>query len=549
MIKMPIRLDARETPDWRECLRRAWEQTQDLQRTADDLRDNSLRYIRPILLVQTERTGNRNADDGTVHALDAKELLLSLGVEPEAIKLKTADTNEIEGVDLLSPSCPVRVIITKSALQEGWDCPFAYVLCSLTPAKSLSGMTQLIGRILRQPQAQKTGVAALDRCYVFTSFSSTQAVFKAIKDGLEGEGMGDLAGRVQLADGGAGNSQTLVRERRAEFRNLDYFLPTVCFRESDNSVRALDWESDILAKVDWSHISLAKNAKSTYLNLQHDYRRTVDVGLEIIKGARPIDIDGGVIEREEFDLVYAVRVLNKQIPNPFIAARLIQEFLAVLPSNGFKPKDVATQQRYLVEQMQIAATAAVEVACREVFEQGLRDHRILFNLKTASGAWQVPHTSETTPGKIESRADGKAFQFDLFEPTYAEELNGLEYKLASYADRSNAIDWWYRNVVRGDGYGLQGWRKNRAYPDFILAQTRDEHRHWVVLETKGDQLSGNLDTNYKDELMQRLVAAYQDQQYLASVGELEILDGNETFDCRIILETGWESSVSAALAA
>ena len=55
----------------------------------------------------------------------------------------------------------MQAIITKSALQEGWDCPFAYVLCSLAASSNLKAMTQLIGRILRQPGALKTGIEAL----------------------------------------------------------------------------------------------------------------------------------------------------------------------------------------------------------------------------------------------------------------------------------------------------------------------------------------------------------------------------------------------------
>ena len=47
------------------------------------------------------------------------------------------------------PDCPVEWIITKSALQEGWDCPFAYVLVSLSNTKSKQAMTQLVHNRVR----------------------------------------------------------------------------------------------------------------------------------------------------------------------------------------------------------------------------------------------------------------------------------------------------------------------------------------------------------------------------------------------------------------
>ena len=59
-----------------------------------------------------------------------KEKLLSFGIPEAQVKIKTAEVDELEGLDLMSESCPVRYVITVNALKEGWDCPFAYVLAS-----------------------------------------------------------------------------------------------------------------------------------------------------------------------------------------------------------------------------------------------------------------------------------------------------------------------------------------------------------------------------------------------------------------------------------
>ena len=53
------------------------------------------------------------------------------GISEQEIAIKTGDKDELKNVDLLSPDCPVRYIITVNALKEGWDCPFAYILASL----------------------------------------------------------------------------------------------------------------------------------------------------------------------------------------------------------------------------------------------------------------------------------------------------------------------------------------------------------------------------------------------------------------------------------
>jgi len=63
--------------------------------------------------------------------------------------IKTADVNELKGVDLLRPDCPIRYIITINALKEGWDCPFAYILASIANRTSRIEVEQIVGRVLR----------------------------------------------------------------------------------------------------------------------------------------------------------------------------------------------------------------------------------------------------------------------------------------------------------------------------------------------------------------------------------------------------------------
>ena len=200
MIKLPINVTVRGNDDWRDCLRAGFEHLNELQTAADNLREQTNRFIRPICLVQVERTGKEQREMGLIHAEDAREYLLMLGVRERQIAIKTSaknDLNEPENQDLLSPENEVRFIITKRALQEGWDCSFAYVLCSLAPNSSRNAMTQLIGRILRQPDTRKTGVAALDECYVYCFHVATRDVVEGIKKGLENDGMSDLVDQIQ----------------------------------------------------------------------------------------------------------------------------------------------------------------------------------------------------------------------------------------------------------------------------------------------------------------------------------------------------------------
>ena len=272
MIKLPINVRVKGGKDWRNCLRDALEVLDNLAVHAQKLEANSARYIRPIMLVQVERTGKEQRDGRHIHAQDVRDYLLTVGLSEHEIAVKTSEVNDLrspENLDLLSPTNSVRAIVTKQALQEGWDCPFAYVLCSLAASSNMAAMTQLIGRILRQPHARKTAVPALDECYVVCLHESTKDVVDSIKKGLEQDGMADLS--VQVKETGAAAKGVAGKRkiaRRKGLEAIEIFLPVVNWVEGDE-VRQLDYERDILCHLDWSNVDLRPLAASLPKDLMH----------------------------------------------------------------------------------------------------------------------------------------------------------------------------------------------------------------------------------------------------------------------------------------
>ena len=172
MIKLDLHIRNKAGGDWRDTLLASVEHRERLEAEARRHDAETGTYIRPICVIQVERTGKQQRKPGYVHTDDVREYLLQHpGIGPEHVAVKTSAKDELKEVDdvggLMSRDCPIRFIITKQALQEGWDCPFAYILTILTNPMSRTGITQLVGRILRQPYAHKTGVAWLDESYVF----------------------------------------------------------------------------------------------------------------------------------------------------------------------------------------------------------------------------------------------------------------------------------------------------------------------------------------------------------------------------------------------
>ncbi len=200
-------------------------------------------------------TGKDQRGGALIHSEDVFDhLTQKAGVPPEAIRRQTAELKELKDDDLLSLYCGVRVIITRDALREGWDCPFAYVLAILSRGTAGTALTQMIGRVLRQPQATLTGVDELDQTHVFCADVAVGEAIGKIKAGLEAEGLGDIAGEITIGQR-AGEFADVKVQFRQKFRGSRIMVPRVLYREGKRQYRDLDFEADVLAGIDFGQLS------------------------------------------------------------------------------------------------------------------------------------------------------------------------------------------------------------------------------------------------------------------------------------------------------
>lgn len=159
MIKLPITL--REHPDgWQAAVFGAVQTRQWLETEAQQAQEAGDAYVRPIVLFQAQ-----NVNDAMPPEALRLHLINELHIPEEQIAIATGGQRDLEGIDISSPATVLRYIITVQALREGWDCPFAYVLCSLQPLSSATAVEQLLGRVLRMPYAKRRGRDSLNRAY------------------------------------------------------------------------------------------------------------------------------------------------------------------------------------------------------------------------------------------------------------------------------------------------------------------------------------------------------------------------------------------------
>ena len=504
MIKLDIHLTNKTSLDWQDTLLASFEKRNDLEKKAKEHEGNTGEYIRPICLIQVERTGRDQRGTKYIHAEDAKEYLIKKCSVPEShIAIKSSQKDDIEGIDLFAKDCEIRYIITKQALQEGWDCSFAYVLTILTNPSSATGITQLVGRILRQPFARKTKIRDLDECYVYTFRQNARTLVKEIKSGLENEGLGDLSGRIVSDEGemDTGRSSDVETKYRPRFKKYEgkIYLPKFVIQEED-SWRDLSFEMDILSRIDWEDICIDKIKDLSLQNKQNKEQEIV-LGLgneteELLEERQREERPGTLA----IDKVFLARQLGEIVPNPWHCYQIGKNTINLLEER-YDGEIIANNFVFIIEELKKILEKERNRLSKEVFRRMIDDKKLCFFLLTDEGGFSLPSRIKVKSNSQLEREDDTPIQRSLFDYVPEEDLNKLEKSVAIYLDEQEKLLWWYRNISRQD-YHIQGWRQNKIYPDFIAADKKngqDDYGTVYVLEIKGLHLK-NEDTKNKQNV-------------------------------------------------
>ena len=506
MIKLPVEVTSSQG-EWRDTLSRAHDKLEDLTAAASVLQGNQGRYVRPIAVVRVERTGRDQRGAGRIHAEDVRDYLTQqMGEAPEAVRVKSSNNDEIAGEDLLSEYSRVRWIITKAALMEGWDCPFAYILVMLDNTRSSTAITQLMGRVMRQPQARRTGMPDLDRCYVYCGQTAVDDAVKQVKRGLEHEGLTGLDRDVLGGDGVEYEIRTV--QRRERFRQRDIFLPKVLHRHG-NGWRDLDYQRHILPCIDWGQI-VPPAKLGPRPAVEGILEETVRVDLDDAQGSdtmrATVAADTSII------LSWMTRQITDIVPNPWQAARIAEDFMGFLRLQGMTDVEIYADRRDLMTLLRDGIADQIEQHAERAFTGKLRSGEIRFDLEASEPNFKMQEHF-TLPVAVDDHSlqrAGQPVQKSLFDPVFEKQFDtDLERRFAFYVDQHAAIQWWHRVAVRQQHeYYLRGWNQDRIWPDFVaVSEDGGGNARLLVVETKGAHLGGNADTEYKTRVFAKLEAS------------------------------------------
>lgn len=464
MVKIPLELVS--TPHWEDVLIKGLEKREELEKITKKLKGE---YIRPIALIQAQAdTGETSV---TVEAI--KNFLLERKIPEEQIAIKRTGKNELEGVDLFSKSCKIRYIITVSALAEGWDCSFAYVLVSVANLSASVAVEQVIGRVIRMPRAKRKSIEELNRSYVFASAKNFNEAAKKVIDALEENGyshedvvQGGKRVEKDPLEVGKSFKETLKVPLMAiggERLTFEWLVEDLKLAKQDSTCEfTVHYDSDGRAVIDIKDDEWARGKTET-LNLVYKDRNTSRK--ELVEWLDK-KLRFAVLERTD-KVAFVEKVLDFLLKKHTLSELSINRYV-------------------LVGKLSELINLRLEEHAQKKFEAALRKKNVGVTAGTAF--------PETIFLKQPIKREFNKNLYERIDPMNGEETEFVE---RLDLDKLPNIEFWVRNREKVDPFYIQGWRKGKFYPDFIVSTKKG---NIVALEWKGEDRVSNDDTKYKEEI-------------------------------------------------
>lgn len=430
--------------------------------------------INPLIVIQIPNK-SESLQDGVERYLETQGLTYENG----QLAVWLSDQHEnLEGID--EPNAATSAVIIKQAVATGWDCPRAHILVKLRDNMDETFEIQTIGRIRRMPEAKHYGSDLLDSCYLYTLDEKfTAGVKMALDKGAlnactlflkneykditltsEQRTMVTSTRNPQKAlqaivayaqkELGIGTDKTENRTR----------LQTAGYELSENIVKhTLSGETATLdfAAADMNAIAVTEKL-NTHTHGRDYHQKVGKIGLEI-----------------GMEYSYMNTIIRKLFDKNFKYSRKI---LALEPREVYAfVINNADRLRHLVREAMAYELAQMQF---EIQQKSYYEFRI--------------------PQSCLFTYNGEAkTQLVMKKNVYQNYLSSAaprsmpEVKFEKFCERSDSIEWWYKNGDKGNEYFSIVYtdnsnRQKLFYPDYIISVNGEL---WII-ETKGGfDRSGN----------------------------------------------------------
>lgn len=473
MVKIPIYLN--NVAQWQQTVREGVAKRIELEKIAKKVKGE---YIRPIALIQAEQ---EKEDKKKIYVQKIIDFLIEEGIDESEIAIKTGKQDQISDIDLFSKKCPIRYILTVNALKEGWDNSFAYVLISVANIESRISVEQTIGRIIRLPYTKEKKQEELNVSYVYTSSRNFKEAASSLEKGLLANGYS----KKDFKELTKSIEKNNIFEKSVPDKDIK--IPFIGIKDED--YRNLEYFQDLIGE----DFDLGKQKIPTEFDLYYDQNRR-----------QKVDYEGDQTKRSEqtrLDVVYDFKDFSKEHLINWLDKKILRKEYSQNEKIKYFTKFIDTilkSKKYNLSELSINCYKLKDILEKQIDDLELAKSTKTFSELEKQGKLNLDKVFLDLPDKITiDNVGDHRFENHLY--SRAGVLNSEESDLAIKIDQSkDIISWWYRNPEKkAEAIYLQGWQRNKFYPDFIV---KTKSGKYLLVEYKGENLLTNEDTTYKINL-------------------------------------------------
>ena len=506
MIKMPIQLET--DPEWKRLLATAIAQRNALEVDAETERAETGEYIRPVMLIQAQPK-SRDRETLTVEVVE-KCLLEEHGIPEAQIARATGEDRGLDDVDINDPECQIRYVITVQALREGWDCPFAYVLCSVTEMKSSTAVEQILGRVMRLPKAQRKKQESLNSAYAYVASQNFAEAASALTDGLVQNGFEKQAAAELIRPAEQQDELPFVAdttqphtESTAAARGEVFKVPKLMVKRNQTY---LDFEASRFLETVWQLSEC--NAELSEEEFSSEFKTGARGEIGLSREGRVVAQFLGELHQQmsflapddNWDAAQLANWLDMTIKHLDILQRESLPFLQRLVTHLIEerniPIEVLIRNKYALKD---AAETKID-SHRQNVHQTAYENYLLPECATPIVV-SPDHCFSFEPHSYpyNTRYTGHyQFQKHYYSDVGDLKSDGEEFQCAQFIDMLPQVKYWVRNLERKPLHSF--WLQtstDKFYPDFVCLLTDGRY---LIVEYKGVHLWSADDASEKREI-------------------------------------------------
>lgn len=430
--------------------------------------------INPLIVIQIPNK-SETLQDGVERYLETQGLTYENG----QLAVWLSDRHEnLDGID--KPNAASSAVIIKQAVATGWDCPRAHILVKLRDNMDETFEIQTIGRIRRMPEAKHYQNDLLDSCYLYTFDEKF------------------TAGVKMALDKGALNACTLFLKNEYKDITLTGEQRTMV-TSTRNPQKALQ-----------AIVSYAQKELGIGTNKTENRTRLQAAGYEMSENIVKHTLSGETATLDfaaaDMNTIAVTEKLNTHTHGRDYHHKIGKIGMEI----GMEYSYMNTIIRKLFDKNFKYSRKILELEPREVYAFVINNADRLRHLVREAMAYELAQLSLEVPAK--SYYDFRIPQSCIFtyngeaktqlvmkKNVYQNYLSSAaprstpEVKFEKFCERSDSVEWWYKNGDKGNEYFSIVYvdnsnRQKLFYPDYLISVGG---QIWII-ETKGGfDRSGN----------------------------------------------------------